>query len=236
MIKIAICDDNTAYLDKIRTLLSSYGKHHNLTFKISCFSLSNLLLESCSKQKYDIAFLDVEMIPYNGIDVGAKLRELFPNIILVYISGYIDYSLQGYKVKAFRYILKQDLNNLFDEEMDAVMKEYSAFDDCFSYKKDGETINVPYKDIRYVMSESRKIIIHMSNNIQHEFYSTLDSIEKAFEQKHFLRVQQSYLINIKYAIRIKDYKIYLDNGEIINTSRNNFKLLKEKYTIIKGRL
>ncbi len=236
MIKIAICDDNIMFVDKIHNLIAKYTSNNNLNINIFTFTDSEDLINSCKSHLYNIVFLDVEMKPFDGIKTGEDLRLLLPEVILVYVSAYINYAVQGYKVKALRYILKNNIEDVFDEEFSNILSEYNEKDDCFVYKKQGEIIKVPYKEILYLTSDGRKVIIKTINNKEHSFYSTLDSLEKEFEEKNFLRVQQSYIVNIKYVVKLSDYKIYLNNKMVINTSRRNFKELKIKYVNIKGRL
>ena len=137
---IAICDDNIVQVRKIESLLEKYFFEAKVPYELFSYTDSSLLVEDSKKYGFDIAFLDVEMNPVNGIQTGECLRSTFPNIILIYVSGYIDYSVQGYKVQAFRYILKKDLYALFKEDMDAALLQYRKINDYFTYKKDGETV------------------------------------------------------------------------------------------------
>lgn len=42
----------------------------------------------------------------NGIQTGKKIKEMFPEICLVFVTAYAEYAIQGYEAKAFRYLLK----------------------------------------------------------------------------------------------------------------------------------
>lgn len=233
---IAICDDNIVQVRKIESLLENYFSEEKLLYELFSYTDSKVLLKDSEKNKFDIAFLDVEMNPVNGIQAGEYLRKNLPNIILIYVSGYIDYSVQGYKVQAFRYILKRDLDVLFKEDMDAALMQYGRINDCFTYKKDGETITVPYRDIVYLMSSERKVTVQNVNGETDTFYAKLDNLEKQFEYHNFLRVQQSYLVNLKYSLKLSNYNIYLRNNIVIPVTKRNYQQLRLKYTEMKGRM
>ncbi len=47
-------------------------------------------LRFAQKNSIELAFLDVGMPKMNGIELGKRLRELFPELVLVYISAYDD--------------------------------------------------------------------------------------------------------------------------------------------------
>ncbi|MGN1404858.1 MAG: LytR/AlgR family response regulator transcription factor [Erysipelotrichaceae bacterium] len=236
MIQIAVCDDNIVQVRKIESLLEKYFSEEKLPHELFSYTDSSLLVEDSKKYSFDIAFLDVEMKPINGIETGEYLRKAIPNIILIYVSGYIDYSVQGYKVQAFRYILKRDLDALFKEDMDAALLQYRRINDCFTYKKDGETVRIAYRDILYLMSSERKVTVYTDNGETDTFYAKLDDLEKRFEYHNFLRVQQSYLVNLKYALKLSNYNIYLRNNIVIPVSKRNYQQLRLKYTEMKGRM
>lgn len=46
----------------------------------------------------------------NGLQTAEFIRQLDKNVILIFMTGYDKFVYQGYEVKAFRYILKINLN------------------------------------------------------------------------------------------------------------------------------
>ena len=63
-------------------------------------------LEYAKNNPVDFALLDVEMPEMTGLELGAKLREMRPDIIIVYVSAYSQYYLDALKQKADYYVLK----------------------------------------------------------------------------------------------------------------------------------
>ena len=54
----------------------------------------------------DIAFLDVKMPCMNGIELAGKLREIRPDILIVFISAYNEYIRESNKIGGDYYIVK----------------------------------------------------------------------------------------------------------------------------------
>lgn len=55
----------------------------------------------------DFALLDVKMNGMDGIELGRRLRQLYPKVIIVYVSSYPEYFSEAYRdVRADYYILK----------------------------------------------------------------------------------------------------------------------------------
>ena len=63
-------------------------------------------LEFVKKHPVETAFLDIEMPGMNGIQLTEKLREILPDLVVIFITGYESYTLDALKVKADYYLTK----------------------------------------------------------------------------------------------------------------------------------
>jgi len=54
----------------------------------------------------DLAFLDIEMPDLGGIELAKRLKELDPNISVVFVTAYAKYALDAFGVDAIGYLLK----------------------------------------------------------------------------------------------------------------------------------
>lgn len=63
-------------------------------------------LEFAQENRVDFALLDVEMPEMDGLDLGKRLREIHPEIVIVYVSAYNKYYLDALKQRADYYVLK----------------------------------------------------------------------------------------------------------------------------------
>ncbi|WP_343210710.1 response regulator [Anaerolentibacter hominis] len=72
-------------------------------------------LEYAREHQIDFALLDIEMPEMNGLILGQKLRELYPDVVLVYVTGYEEYMMEALKQKADYYVMKPyDHNDIVD--------------------------------------------------------------------------------------------------------------------------
>ena len=60
-----------------------------IAYHIEKFMSANQMLENISR--IDIGILDISMEELNGIKLGRKLKEKFPDVKLVYITSYEEY-------------------------------------------------------------------------------------------------------------------------------------------------
>ena len=66
----------------------------------------------------DFAFLDILMTNMSGLSAAAKLKKLFPDIRIIFVTGYSNYAYDAYRLHAKGYILKPVTKELIQEELD----------------------------------------------------------------------------------------------------------------------
>ena len=75
MLRIAICDDEEFYREKLQALVQNYLLNHDLAGNFSLFSSGEEFLGQCENQvKYDIVFMDITMDALSGIQTALRMR------------------------------------------------------------------------------------------------------------------------------------------------------------------
>ena len=105
MLEIVVCDDDIADLECAVTMLHKIFTSQKIAYHIEQFASANQMLENISR--IDIGILDISMEELNGIKLGRKLKEKFPDVKLVYITSYEEYCMQVInEVHAFSFLCK----------------------------------------------------------------------------------------------------------------------------------
>ena len=76
-------------------------------------------------EQFQLALLDVDLETTNGIALGRQLKQANPDVVLVYISAYLEFAPEGYTVHAFRYLLKRDIERTLPLCLEAVLAEHA---------------------------------------------------------------------------------------------------------------
>lgn len=99
---ILIVDDEIYTLNETELYVKKYGNFEN------CITCSNAIeaLEYAEKVPFDIALLDIEMPIINGVELAAKLSDIFPSISIAFITAYNNYAAEAFNVNAVDYVLK----------------------------------------------------------------------------------------------------------------------------------
>lgn len=235
MLQIAICDDERYYREKIHGLLEKYLADHDLDSEICLFSSGKKFLEQIENAvNYDIVFMDINMEEMDGIQAALQMRSFHSNTYLVLVTAFINYVLEGYKVDAVRYIMKDTLDTAMGECMDVILQKMQISWVNFVFVEGEKKL---YTDnILYIESQKHKAIFHYmeSGIIHYQIYEKLDSIEQKLSGYHFLRIHKSYLVNMKHIRKISNYTALLDTGEELSIPRLRYQAVKEAFVAYKG--
>lgn len=235
MLNIAICDDEKFYRDRIHVLLCEYLELHNLDASIDIFSSGKeFLADRDNLVKYDIVFLDISMEEVDGIQTAQEIRSYRSATSIVLVTAFMNYVLEGYKVDAVRYIMKDTLEVQLVECMDAVLKKMQLREVAFSFLEGEKTL---YTDnILYIESRKHKCIFSYieKRTVKYQMYGKLDWIEERLSRYGFLRIHKSFLVNMKHVKKISNYLAVLDNGEELSVPRPRFAKARETFVAYKG--
>lgn len=237
MLQIAVCDDEQFYRDKMKNLLERYMQENALLYALHTFLSGEELLKECEdNMKFDIVFLDINMEEMDGIRTAERIRAYHSDTYIVFVTAFIDYALEGYKVNAVRYLMKDNLEGALEECMRAILQKRQIAQVTFTFLEGEKKL---YTDrIIYVESRGHKSLFHYMEAGAgiYQIYSKLDILEKQLEGHCFLRIHKSYLVNMRHIRKVSNYTVFLDTGEELSVPRSRFQVVKEKFVDYKGAL
>lgn len=73
---------------------------------IAAFTSAADGIEYVRSHKTDIAFLDMEMPETSGIEVARQMKEIDPDIRIIFVTAYDNYALAAFDVDAIGYVMK----------------------------------------------------------------------------------------------------------------------------------
>lgn len=241
MIRIAVCDDEDYFRTRIEALLYEYMTQRKQKFDVKLFDSGEKLLEAEKTEKFDLIFLDINMEGMDGIETAKRIRQFSEEVLLVFVTAYVSYSPEGYKVSAIRYLLKdsEEFEIAFRECMNAVIKKIELTAQRGILEFQGQTVEVSLQNIIYVESNLHKLTFYIEKgNIQkYTMYEKLDVIEERFRNlQYFCRIYKSYLVNLKYVEDMKRYQAELTTGTVLNIAKPRYKDVERQYISCKGEI
>lgn len=232
MFRIAICDDEPFYLNKIEKLINKIFYIEGISdYKIDTYLSGK---EFCDQEymfmEYQAVFLDINMPDISGFNIAKKIKECNDSAFLVFITAFMDYVLEGYKMEALRFILKDMMEDMLPECIGTIVRKLKIQTQRVKYDFLEGRKEIFINKIFFIESIKHKLLFHImeSKMVQYSLYDKLDYIENNFIQYSFLRIHKSYLVNMKYINDIGNYKVKMKNGDTLPIPREKFRQVKEK--------
>lgn len=234
MLHIAVCDDDKFYIDKLENSIRASLRERKVEeYEIDSYDSA---LELCDNAgKYNVIFLDINMPEVNGIQAAEKIREMRPEVLLVFVTAFMDFVLQGYRVRAIRFLVKDMLEEMLPECMDAIVKDMALQTDKMEFHFSEGEKELPVKEISYIESRKHKCFFTIGKEI-YSLYEKLDNIETKLSPYRFLRVHKSFLVNTAYVADISCYRVKMKNGKELPIPREKYQKVRAKFYEIKGDL
>jgi len=236
MIKIALCDDIPSHAKTAAKLVELYQKGRaGIKIKLDVFESGNRLLESVIKNgKYDIYLLDVVMPPPDGMALARQIREFDKDARVVFISHSENFAMDAFRNFAVQYILKPiDKDILFKVLDDIISKRNIKKDSFFTVSAPGRMVTLLYSSIVVIEKTGRIMRFHLDNG---EFVDSKAvrtpfdlALENLLADNRFLRVHQSFAINLDYVRELRSTMFIMSNGMEITIPRPKFTTIKKSY-------
>lgn len=249
MLRIAICDDEEYFRLLEKELIEKYMEGQGYECIIDSYSSGEEMLSGGKEGEsgkpealpYDIIILDVSMGEMDGIETARRIRQRNEKVNIVFVSAYITYALDGYKVNAVRYLLKEDsgLENALKECLDTIICRMDDTGTVYQINFLNGKKSVPADIILYVESRLHKVSFFVAEDgavKEYCKYGKLDSVQEELGQYGFFRVHQSYLVNMKYVKDVERYVASLENGLKINVSKKYYKDVEREYIKRQGEI
>lgn len=105
MIKLAIVEDEAAYVEQLKEYLSQYEKEQKEVIEVTVYHDGDEIVRKYRSQ-FDIILMDVEMKFMDGMSAAEEIRKVDSEVVIIFITNMAQYAIKGYEVNALDYVLK----------------------------------------------------------------------------------------------------------------------------------
>jgi DNA-binding LytR/AlgR family response regulator len=185
----------------------------------------------------DIIFLDIQMPGMTGMELARFIK---PQTLIIFITAYDHYAIEGIKANAVDYLLKpvsyadfltsaQRALNILEQRQN-LSKQSDEEQTHIIVRSDYKLIQLPVKDILFIEGVKDYVKIYTSADDSQKPVITLMNM-KSLEQKlpsYFMRVHRSYIVNlnninsIERGSRIVFGEHYIPVGETYRAAFNAY--------------
>ena len=245
-----IIDDEPMGAETLRILLEKNCPEIKPVY--TCCSPSQGI-ELIKQQKPAIVFLDIEMPVMNGFDVLNALKD--EDFQCIFTTSYHQYALEAIKHNALDYLLKPVSESELKKALEKAKKRIDTGDDKFtkaihnllnnlqnqqqqnkfSISVGGEVFFVDLDEVLYFEADANYTNIYINNKNKIMSSKNLKKIEEGINMNDFMRIHNSYIINLKNVTRFNKgltKKVIMKDGRELEISRSKINELVGRLEIL----
>lgn len=238
MIRIAVVDDEAAFLLVLKKKIDKLFEKQGCEFQSFIFTDARLMFEHHCHDEFQLVFLDIDMPEINGFNIASKIRVNQSDTEIIFVSNHSNYVFETFQYKPFRFIRKEKL----DAELPEAIKSY-----CAELNKNREYVTFELDNKMIVSEKISKIVYFFS--IRHDIFFitrsketktlssriyTMEKIEEMLRIYGFLRIHKSYLVNYRFVYQFRENSVLLtmeknSENEILPVSHRRLSNMKKQY-------
>jgi len=230
-IKCVIIDDEPI----AREIIRNYILKINELEIIAEFKKATEAISFLNENKTDLLFLDINMPEISGINFA---RSLSNPPAIIFTTAYREFAAEGFELQAIDYLVKpipfdrflKAVNHYFklhgkSAEMTAAETREKPEEEFILLKDSKKTHKVFLSDIKYIESDGDYIRFYLHNR-KIMVRGSLSSMEVSLPPSLFLRIHNSYIINLKKVNALTLYSVEIDGTELPISRSHKEKVLK----------
>ena len=230
-IKCVIIDDEPIARDIIR----DYILKINELEIIAEFNKPTEAIIFLNENKTDLLFLDINMPEISGIDFARSLSD--PPAI-IFTTAYREFAANGFELQAVDYLVKpipferflKAVNHYFklhskSTEMSTAEIREKPEEEFILLKDSKKTHKIYLGDIKYIESDGDYIRFYLQNR-KLMIRGSLASMEATLPPELFLRIHNSYMVNLKKVNAVNLNSVEIDGTELPISRSHKERVLK----------
>lgn len=231
-IKCIIIDDKSNIRDLIQSILEDNFSDIEI---IGTGNSVKTGLKEINTKKPHLVFLDIELPDGTGFDILESIHE--KKLKVIFISAFNHYALKAFEYSAVDYILKPINILSFIKSVNKVINTIeeqnnynillgnirSEFPTKLALQIKGEIRYIDVNDIICVTAEGRYSTIHLKEGSKYFESKIISYFEEILNNKIFIRIHKSYLINLNYVTSFKkigDGQVTMADNSVYSVSRS----------------
>ncbi len=227
MFKVFVIEDEDGMAETLKRYIDDYQREKDIKIAFERYSNAEEFLSSFSGGVNDVVFMDIELPGMDGMTAAKKLREKFPDVLLLFVTNLAQYAINGYEVKAFDFVVKPFSYPQFVMKMDRICEYFDTIrqKEILVSSRQGKKV-LPVSEILYVEVNKHVITYHMKNQLIVSS-GTLKEVSENLDDKSFSLCNQCYLVNLRYVDGLKGNTLYIGKEELQISSPKRKEFLRD---------
>ncbi len=231
--QVLLVDDDGESRRVMREMLSDFDDIA-VAGEASCQEEALALLKKC---RVSVVFSDIQMDGGSGFDLAAKIHRLYPDILVVFLTGFADFAVDGYLYGPVDFLVKpvsrERLERAVSRLRERLGREKRTEDEKIGLRMDGGFRVIDVRTIAYVEKQDRRVRIIWKDGTSDYATKTMQELESILLSYDFFRCHKSYLAPLRDVVRMQKepvgryYRLYLKGDIELPLSRTKYYELQE---------
>lgn len=227
MLRIVICDDEKACIDKIDKKVKKWSREQKIEAEVHSTSSGEEVLEVVERgnstgEFFDVILLDIQMDGLDGMETAQRIRAMEPRTYIIFVTALFTGSLvaDAFDVRAFQYIVKDDLPRTLPAALNSLVKDLKAR--SITVVVNRREVDLALADILYFEIDKRITAARMIRGRIVRFYMQVLELEEHLEGKGFIRCHRSFLVNGKQIRSVTSHRAIMSDYSEIPVGRSYY--------------
>ncbi|MCI8398376.1 MAG: response regulator transcription factor [Oscillibacter sp.] len=228
MLRIAICDDDSAAVQSNRNIAEDCLKQCGTAGEISAYTHSENLLYDITEDGFffDLILLDIEMPGSTGMELAGAVRPFLPNVKIIFITSHIKYAIDAFELSIFRYVPKNDIARRLPAAVCDAIRLIGLEDGKFyTIQTNSRLEKIPYKEILYIERDGKNASIATVSGAA-KVRKSLQQVHGELGAEEFIFIDRGCIVNMIHVMQVRDGGVVLKNGAVLPVSRSHLQEVK----------
>ena len=228
MLRIAICDDDSAAVQSNRQIAEDCLKQCRSAGEIAAYTRSDNLLCDIAEDGFffDLILLDIEMPGSTGMELAGKIRPFLPNVRIIFITSHVEYAIDAFELSIFRYVPKNDTaRRLPGAICDAIRLIELEDGKFYTIRTNSRLEKIPYKEILFIERDGKNARITAANGTA-KVRRSLQQVYEELAAEEFIFIDRGCIVNMIHIMQVRDGAAILKNGAALPISRSHLQEVK----------
>lgn len=166
----------------------------------------------------------------NGVETGKYIREVKNNNVtqIAYISAKQEYAMELFRVRPVDFLIKPLKEKDLSSVIDVYNKLNNEQDQLFYYKKGYSDCKIELYNIMYFVRSNRRVTVFTVDG-EDTFYESLESVYNQIQDKGFLFIHKSYIVNFRFIQKIQYDQVIMKDNTTFSISQARRKDIRDMY-------
>ena len=210
---IAIVDDLKMDRERLQKDVARWYRKQEIEADICVYDSGYAMLQDFSKDRFQIAFLDIRMDEMTGIQLAEHLRSYDTNLLICFLTTSREYAFDAFPIHPFDYLIKPYKEEQLNHVLAEAQRVLSGSEPEISVKSGKAEVQVTYSQIVSVISQGHVVTFRLTDGQTVRGLMTFGETEQVLTaDERFLLCNRGILVNMDHVASMNGEIFRMDDG------------------------